>query len=151
MELYIDCDHHGTELKKQIMLYCAKNDIHLTDLNFGIDKPYPMVANNMAQQILSVPDSRGILICNSGIGMSIVANKHSKIYANCCSSREECITFRKANKGNLLCLGAQFLSATLALDLVELFLNTDFDPQNETRIRMIESLFFEEDKNGNQS
>ena len=126
MKLYIDCDHHGTQLKEEIMLYCVQHDIPLTDLNFGINKPYPLIASNMAQQILSVPGSMGILVCNSGIGMSIVANKYSKIYANCCSSPEECIIFRKANNGNLLCLGAQFLSASLALDLVEIFINTDF-------------------------
>lgn len=151
MQVYIDCDHHGADLKKFLLLHCLQSNIKMIDLNFGIEKPYPLIASNMAQQLLSVSNSRGVLICNSGIGMSIVANKYPGIYANCCSSREECTFFRKANNGNLLCLGAHFLSAPLALDLVKIFINTDFDSKNEKRIRIIESLFSEEDKNGNKS
>jgi len=150
MQVYIDCDHHGVDLKKALLMQFSKFDVKLIDLNFGIEKPYPLIASNMARQLLSVSDGRGILICNSGIGMSIVANKYMGIYANCCNSREECTLFRKVNNGNLLCLGTHFLSDSLALDLVKIFLNTDFDLKNEMRIKIIESLF-EEDKNGNKS
>lgn len=151
MQVYIDCDHHGVDLKNYLLLHCSQSNIKMIDLNFGIEKPYPLIASNMAQQLLSVSNSRGILICSSGIGMSIVANKYPGIYANCCSSRKESTVFRKVNKGNLLCLGANFLAAPLALDLVKIFLNTDFDSKNEMRIEIIEALFSEEDENGNKS
>lgn len=144
MQIYIDCDHYGADLKEFLLLHCSKCNIRMIDLNFGIEKPYPLIASNMAQQLLSVSNSRGILICNSGIGMSIVANKYPGIYANCCNSHEECTLFRKTNNGNLLCLGAHFLSAPLALDLVKIFINTDFDLKNKMRIEMIESLFVED-------
>lgn len=139
--IYIDCDKHGVDLKKSLMLYGEQNNIDFEDLNFGIEKPYPVIASNMAQKMLSVSGSRGVLICNSGIGMSIIANKFYGIYANCCRSVEDCISFRTVNNGNLLCLGVRFASVSLAIDLMKTFINTDFDLKNLSRIELIEKLF----------
>jgi len=141
MKIYIDCDHHGLGLKQEIIAYFYQQDIQFIDLDLGIDKPYPIIANNLAKKIQETNNSRGILICKTGIGMSIVANKQYGVYANNCNSSQECVLFRKINNGNVLCLGAQFLSIQKAIDLCELFIQTEFDNNNSCRIELIESLF----------
>ena len=140
MKIFVDCDHHGTVLKKQIIKNLSKQNIQLIDLNYGIEKPYPLIANNLAKTIQKTEHSRGILICKTGIGMSITANKLSGVYANNCNTTQECELFRRINNGNVLCLGAQFLNYHYAIELCKLFILTDFDVKNKNRIDLIETL-----------
>lgn len=141
MQLFIDCDHHGIDLKNAIIAHFKEQNIFITDLALGIEKPYPLVASNMAQQVLATSGSRGILICKTGIGMSIIANKYAGIYANSCSSATECIAFREVNNGNVLCLGTMLLTEKAAFNICKLFIGTDFDPKNSSRIELIEAVF----------
>ncbi len=149
MRIYIDCDHHGASLKAAIILYFSQHNIQLVDLNFGIDKPYPLIAKNMASKLYASYNDKGILICNTGIGMSIVANKYPSVYANNCTSIKECSLFRKNNNGNLLCLGVQFVSEELAIKLCETFMFTLFDEKNKKRTELIDSIFDKENWYGN--
>jgi len=149
MHVYIDCDHHGTALKTAIVLHFSRHNIQLVDLNFGIDKPYPLIAKNMASKLYTNNNDKGILICNTGIGMSIVANKFPSIYANNCTSIKECSLFRKNNNGNLLCIGVQLVSEELAIKLCETFMFTLFDEKNKNRTELVDSIFVKEDRYGN--
>ena len=140
MKVYIDSDKHGKELKEDI--YNALSyDYKIIDLNFG-EGIYPSVTSNLVS--LMDYNSRGILICRTGIGVSIVANKFRGIYANNCTSIVECEYFRKRNNGNVLCLGTDLLTVDTAINICNVFLETEFDEINRSRIDLIDLI--EKDK-----
>lgn len=141
MKVFIDSDHHGVDFIKPICnRFESEYEFHY--INYGIDKPYPLVASNTAKFVLEHPDSRAILICRTGIGMSVVANKYKGIYANNCSSILECVSFRKNNNGNILCLGSDFITINLALEICESFFNTNFEISHQDRINLIQKLHY---------
>ena len=140
MKLFIDCDHHGVLYKEKIIEYVSIMGYEIEDLQYGIDYAYPMIATNMCKNINVYKDSRGILICKTGIGMSIVANKCNGIFANNCHTVLECKQFRQMNNGNVLCLGSESLSINRALIICKVFLETDFSEKNRSRLNMILSL-----------
>ena len=141
MKVFIDSDHHGVDFIKPICNWLEpKYEFHY--VNYGIDKPYPLVASNIVKYVSENPDSRAILICSTGIGMSIVANKFKGISANNCSSVLECENFRKNNDGNILCLGSDFITIDLALEICESFFNTDFEVSHQDRINLIQKLHY---------
>lgn len=140
--LAIGCDHGGYELKETIKAYLKSKEIEFID--FGCDGEsvnYPDYAHKVCTAIQSGECYRGILICGTGIGMSMAANKHVGIRAAACSDTYSARLTRAHNDANVLCLGGRVLGFGLAIDLVELFLNTEFEGgRHQTRVDMVNAL-----------
>ncbi len=141
--LAIACDHGGYELKKEIISYLEANSIAYKDL--GCDSTasvdYPVYAKKLCETIQSGECYRGILICGTGIGISIAANKHKGIRAACCSDTFSARMTRMHNDANVLCMGGRVVGAGLATDMVKLFLETEFEGgRHAARVAMIEDL-----------
>lgn len=140
--LAIACDHGGYELKETIKAYLKNNEIPFVD--FGCDGEsvnYPDYAHKLCEAIQSGNCYRGILVCGTGIGMSMAANKHSGIRAACCSDTFSARMTRAHNDANVLCLGGRVVGFGLALDIVELFLNTEFEGgRHQARVDMVNAL-----------
>ncbi len=139
----IGCDHGGYELKLPILAYLNEEGYRVIDV--GCDSTdsvdYPLYADKLCKVIAEKDADVGILICGTGIGMSIAANKHVGIRAACCENTFSARMTRAHNDANVLCLGARVIGAGLAVDMVELFLNTDFlGGRHEKRVAMLNAL-----------
>lgn len=129
-EIAIGCDHAGIELKKIICDTLANRFIRFT--NFGTNDSksvdYPDFAKQVAEFVQQDPDNHiGILICGTGIGMSIVANRYSNIRAAVCYSVYTTEMSRKHNNANIMCIGSRTTTSEIAKSLIEIFLSTNFE------------------------
>lgn len=140
--LAIGCDHGGYELKKEILSYLDGKGIAYED--FGCDGPqsvdYPIYAKKVAAAILDGNCDKGILICGTGIGISITANKIPGIRAALCTDCFCAQMTREHNDANVLALGGRVVGPGLAIKIVETFLETPFsnDERHIRRIKMME-------------
>ncbi len=142
--LAIGCDHGGFELKGEIIKHLKKRKIEYYDFgiyeNVSID--YPDIAVKVARGVADGKYERGILVCGTGIGMSIAANKVHGIRAAVMTDEFSCEFTRKHNNANILCLGGRVLDTKKALRLVDIFLDTEFEggrhQQRIDKVRMIE-------------
>ncbi|RLC48918.1 MAG: ribose 5-phosphate isomerase B [Candidatus Cloacimonadota bacterium] len=127
MKIALASDHAGFELKEAVKNFLTGHDV--TD--FGTDNSdsmdYPDTGFPAAKAVASGECERGILICGSGIGMSIVANKVTGIRAALCQTVQFAELSRKHNNANVLVLSGRFISRYLAKDIVEAWLTTDFE------------------------
>ncbi|MBO5649591.1 MAG: ribose 5-phosphate isomerase B [Clostridia bacterium] len=142
-KLAIACDHGGYELKKEILAYLDAQGIAYCD--FGCDSTasvnYPEYAAKVCRAIEDGSCTRGILVCGTGIGMSIAANKHRGIRAACCSDTFSARMTRMHNDANVLCLGGRVVGVGLALDMVKLFVETEFEGgRHVERVAMLTAL-----------
>lgn len=128
MNIYIANDHGGYDLKKKIMARLQKRKIWV--VNEGSDSRdivrYPYYASKVANAISVGKADFGILICNSGEGMSIVANKYPNVRAAVVTSEETAELTRMHNNANIICLGGKFISEQQALSYVDIFLDTEY-------------------------
>ena len=128
-KIAIACDHGGYELKLTVVEYLKNKGYEVVD--FGCDSTasvdYPDYAVPASKAVAAGECELGILICGTGIGMSLCANKVHGIRAACCSDTFSARMTRMHNNANVLCMGARVVGAGLALDLVDLFLNTEFE------------------------
>ena len=129
MKVYIANDHGGVELKNRIIQEFAPKGYEF--VNLGTDTTdivrYPYYAEQVAKHVEQDPESRGILICSTGIGMSMAANKFKGIRAALCTDAYMAKMTRKHNNSNVLCLGGQVTGILEALDMVEIWLTTEFE------------------------
>lgn len=137
----IGCDHGGYGLKLEIMKYLEKSGLEYKD--FGCDGEaidYPIIARKVGQAILDGDCEKGILICGTGIGISIVANKIKGIRCALCSDCFSAEATRLHNDTNIVALGGRVIGPELAIKIVDTFLNTPFsgDERHVRRISMIE-------------
>lgn len=135
-------DHAGFPLKEEIKSYLEKEGIKYIDL--GTDSlasvNYPDYAHKLCKEITDGSAQLGVLVCGTGIGMSMVANKHKGIRAACCSDTFSARMTRMHNDANVLCMGARVVGAGLATDMVDLFINTEFEGGRHTaRVEMVNS------------
>lgn len=138
MKILIASDHAGFELKEYLKKNLSSSDISILDLgpSDSTSVDYPDYADKVCQQI---PDQSpasnimGILICGSGQGMCIRANKFSHIRAALCSSPEITELSRKHNDANVLCLGARFTDSSMASELALKFIQTEFEGGRHAR------------------
>jgi len=125
----IGSDHGGVELKAEICELLKKLGLEYKD--FGTDSKestdYPIYGEAVCRAITSGECDRGILVCGTGIGMSMAANKVSGIRAALCGDCYSAELTRLHNDANVLCLGARVLGTGLALKIIETFLNTSFE------------------------
>ena len=143
IKLAIACDHGGYDLKKEIIAYFESEGIAYED--FGCDSTasvnYPVYASKVCKAIQSGDCARGILVCGTGIGMSMAANKHKGIRAACCSDIFSAKFTRLHNDANVLCLGARVVGEGLACELADIFVDTGFEGgKHLRRIEMIAEL-----------
>lgn len=130
MKVLIGCDHAGLDLKLQVM--AALPDIQWIDMgtHSADSTDYPDFADKVCQQISldskSNSDSRGLLICGSGQGMAIRANRYPQVRAALCWNAEIAQLSREHNNANILCLGSRFVSVELAVEMTNIFLKTEF-------------------------
>lgn len=140
--LALGCDHGGYLLMKEVMQYLDSQGIAYE--NFGTfsedSVDYPVYAKKVAEAITSGKCSEGILICGTGIGISIAANKIKGIRAALCGDVFSAKATKEHNNANILALGARVTGAGLALEIVKAFLETPFsnDPRHIKRIEQIE-------------
>ena len=124
--IFIASDHAGFDLKKQITNYKKVNFIDLgVDSDNRVD--YPDYAKKLVSKIKATENSKGILICGSGIGMAIAANRDKKIRAGLAFSAEIAKLMREHNDANVLVLPGRFINIQDALKCIKNFLNTDFE------------------------
>ncbi len=128
MNIVIGCDHAGYAFKDAVIAH-MKEAGH-TVIDVGTNSPeschYPIYARAVCEKILAGEAERGILICGTGIGMSIAANKHRGIRAACCSDTFSARLTREHNDANVLCFGERVVGLGLALDLVDAFLGAEY-------------------------
>ena len=128
MKIVIGCDHAATELKETVKAHLEKSGYETVDVGTYTSDSchYPVYAHAACEKILSGECELGILICGTGIGMSMAANKHKGIRAACCSDTFSARLTREHNDANMLCFGARVVGAGLALDLVDAFLGAEY-------------------------
>lgn len=129
MKIAIGCDHAGPALKNEILAHLDDKGIEYIDLGIqeGEKVDYPDKAKEVCQKVTSGECEFAVLICGTGIGMSMSANKIKGIRAACCSDYFSAKYTRAHNDANVLCIGARVLGAGLAVELVDVFLETQFE------------------------
>lgn len=137
----LGCDHGGYDLKQEIIHYLEENKIDYKD--FGCyDKSscdYPEFGRATAKSVAEGECEKGIVICTTGIGISISANKIPGVRCALCSDTLSAKMTRLHNNANMLAMGAGIVGTNLALDIVETFLNTEFS-NDERHIRRINKI-----------
>lgn len=135
MKIAIGCDHGGFEHKNSIKEHLIERGFEVTD--FGILEPvsvdYPDIAEKVCESILKKENELGILVCGTGIGMSIAANKVKGIRAAACSEHFSAKYTRLHNNSNVLCLGGRVIGVGTAIELVDLFVDTAFEGDRHQR------------------
>jgi len=128
--IIIGSDHAGFDLKEECRLYLSKNPQYKIFDQGGYDKQsvdYPEIAKKVALAVLSGEYEKGILICGSGIGMSIAANRFKGIRAALCHDLYTARLCRQHNNANILVMGGRVIGPGIALEMVGIFLNTAFE------------------------
>jgi len=139
-KLCIASDHAGYVLKEKIKDFLINKNISVIDLGpFSMDSvDYPDYAKKIAKRVILKKSDFGILICGSGTGMAITANKFKGIRAAQCYNKSSTILSRQHNNANVICLGARMLKKNVAFKLVSCFLNTKFEAgRHQKRINKI--------------
>jgi ribose 5-phosphate isomerase B len=144
MKIAIGCDHAATTLKALVIEHLKARGIEPVDVGTHSTASchYPVYAHAVCEKIQSGECALGILICGTGIGMSIAANKHQGIRAACCSDTFSARLTREHNDANVLCFGERVVGAGLALDLVDAFLDAEYanGGNHLTRVAMLEKI-----------
>ncbi len=138
----IGCDHAGVEMKKAIIEALSQKGFEFMDLGTdGEPCDYPDMAEKLCKEVLAGTCEKGILICGTGIGMSIAANKVKGIRAALCSDSFSTRFTRLHNNSNVMCMGARTLGHGLACELAEIFLTTEFEGgRHQRRIDLISAI-----------
>ncbi len=138
--LVLGSDHGGYELKNAIMKHLDEIGREYIDVGcYSTDSvDYPEIAEKLCEKITSGEAELGILCCGTGIGMSMAANKVRGIRAACCSDTFSARLTRNHNNANVLCLGGRVVGAGLGIDLVDNFINAEFEGgRHQRRIDMV--------------
>lgn len=137
--IIIGSDHGGFKLKSEIVKHLQELGYEVSDLGcYNTEScDYPVIAKAVAEKVLE-ENSRGILVCGTGIGVSIAANRFNGIRASHCTDTFTARMTRMHNDSNILCLGERITGVGLALDIVDIWLKTEFEGgRHQKRIDMI--------------
>lgn len=143
MKIAIGCDHGGYLLKQDILIWLEEHDYDFEDFGcFNTDSvDYPVYGEKVARSVAAGECDYGIVICTTGIGISIAANKIKGIRAALCSDYFSAKYTRLHNDANVLCMGGRTIGPGLALELVDVFLHTEFEGgRHQRRIDQITEL-----------
>ena len=130
MRIAVGSDHRGFSLKEKLIPFLRKTGIEVADLGTHHEKPpsdYPDVAAKVARRVAQGAFDRGLLICGTGIGMSIAANKIKGIRAARCTTRRDAVLSREHNDANVLALDGGATPLKSAKNIVTIWLKTDFE------------------------
>jgi ribose 5-phosphate isomerase B len=135
MTIAIGCDHAGVELKKEIL--SLLDDLHIDDIDYGTNSSesvdYPDFGEKVSEAVSSGKAEKGILICGTGIGMSIVANKFPGVRASLCNELFTAKMSRLHNDANILVIGGRIVGKDLAKEIVRTWVNTSFEGERHSR------------------
>ena len=141
LKIAIGADHGGFRLKKKIIEYLREKNVEFKDFGTFDEEScnYPDIAKKVSLEVATGNFNKGILICGTGIGMSIVANKTKGIRAALCADTFSAKASRAHNNANILCLGQRVTGEGLALEILDTWLNSSFESgRHKTRVDMIE-------------
>ena len=139
-KIFLSSDHAGFKLKELIKIYLNKKNIKFFDLGPQNEEQvdYPDFAHKVAKKVKISSNHVGILVCGSGMGMNITANRHKNIRAAQCYNLKSTKLSRLHNDANIITLGSRLLTSKNALNCVNIFLNTKFEGgRHAKRIRKI--------------
>ena len=138
----LGCDHGGYSMMQEVKEHLDKKGIEYKDFGCHSEEAvdYPVYARKVTSAIVDGECDKGILICGTGIGISMAANKVKGIRAALCHDCFSAAATREHNDANVLTMGARVIGAGLALQIVDIFLNTEFsnDERHIRRIQLIE-------------
>ncbi len=137
MKIYIASDHAAYEKKDELRDYCVEKGHELIDLgtNSSESTNYPIYAHKLTQEVINNEGSLGILLCGSGIGVSMVANRTKGIRAALCRTVWDAEMSRRHNNANVICLGGRVSEMSDMKMMVDTFLETEFEGgRHQTRI-----------------
>ena len=142
-KISIGCDHAGFEVKE--MIFNLLNEMGYEMIDFGTNSSesvdYPVYGIKVGESVASKQVDRGIVICGSGIGISIAANKVTGVRAALCSTVEHAVLSRKHNNANVLAIGARLTNNQQIKEIVINWLNTSFEGgRHQERINLIEKI-----------
>ena len=142
MKIAIGADHGGYEYKEKLKLMLKESGYEVVDFGTNSDEScdYPIFAKAVAKAVAGGDYERGILICGTGIGMSITANKFKGVRAALCSDTFSAKATREHNDSNILCMGARVIDFDMAKKITDIWLSTPFSNEERhiRRISMIE-------------
>ena len=141
MNILVSNDHAGVELKNAVKELLESKGYVVENLgdNSGESVDYPDIIHPLAKKISQNTEKKGIIMCGTGNGVSMVANKYEGVRAGLCWNKEIAALIRQHNDANVLSLPARFLSIKEALEIVEVFLETDFEGgRHERRVDKID-------------
>ncbi len=138
MKIAIACDHGGLQLKNQVQAYLRENGYDVADYGTTTSDScdYPDFGIAAAEAVAANECERGIVICTTGIGISIAANKVPGVRCALCSEPLSAKMTRLHNDANMLALGGAFVGVNLALEIVRVFLETPFSGEEKHRRRI---------------
>ena len=144
MKIAIGCDHAAYEMKAHVVEMLKGKNIEVLD--FGTNGPdsvdYPDFAAKVSESILSGEADKGVLICGTGIGMSMSANKFRGIRAALCSEPVSAMLSRQHNDSNVLCMGARMIGTVMAGEIVSTWLDAPFEGgRHQRRVEKITALY----------
>ncbi len=140
MKVAVGCDHAGVELKDAVAKILADRGFEVEDVGtFGNDSvDYPDFASQVSRKVGSGEARFGLLVCGTGLGMSIVANKYRGVRAAVCTSEFEARATRAHNDANVLCLGERVVGLGLGAAIAEAFFGTEFEGgRHQRRVQKI--------------
>lgn len=141
--IVIGCDHAAFTLKETIKAFLTKRKIYVEDIGTQSDASvdYPDFGIKVASKVSSGMFERGILICGTGIGMSMVANKFPHVRAALCNDLFSALMGRRHNNANILVMGGRVIGEALALEVVKVWLETPFEGgRHQSRLQKFERL-----------
>ncbi len=139
--IIIGCDHGGLNLKNKVVEHLKEICYEVEDVGTYTTESvdYPIYAKKVAHAVADGKYEKGIIICGTGIGVSIVANKVKGIRASLCGDTFSAKATRQHNNSNILCMGERVIGAGLALDIVDIWLTTEYEGgRHQKRIDMME-------------
>jgi len=140
--IYVGCDHGGYQLKLELIKYLSDNGFEYTDMGCnGEAVDYPDIAEAVCKKVTENADNKGILVCGTGIGISMAANKIKGIRAALCADWYSAKYTRLHNDANVICMGGRTTGAGSAVEMLDVFLHTEFEGgRHATRINKIMKL-----------
>ena len=135
VKIAIGSDHAGFELKQIIVEYLSSRNVDFFDCGTkNLDSvDYPDFAKRVADEVSNKDLVMGILVCGSGQGMAMTANRYKNVRAAICHNSDVAKITREHNDANILCLGSRFIEKTEALKCVDVFLSTDFEGERHIK------------------
>lgn len=143
MKVAIGCDHAGLQLKNAVIEHLRQRGFEITDCGTydSASCHYPVFAQKVAAEVVSGNAEKGILVCGTGVGMSMAANKIKGIRAACVSDCFSAEATRAHNDANIVCFGQRVVGEGLAFKIVDAFLGTKFEGgRHQLRIDMVNEL-----------